>query len=151
MKGYLLDTNYLIYLNEENADAEKRKEILQEFAEKLGQENSRFFLTPLIRYEILRGVTWQDSEKLQKLSAALMAFESLEITKTVADLADDLYRFDRFDAEQKNQKKNLEKIKFDVFHYATAHIHHLEILSRDDDVDKIKAMHERMNMQSAQS
>lgn len=109
MKGYLLDTNYLIYLNEENADAEKRKEILQEFAEKLGQENSRFFLTPLIRYEILRGVTWQDSEKLQKLSAALMAFESLEITKTVADLADDLYRFDRFDAEQKNQKRIWKK------------------------------------------
>ena len=56
MTTYLLDTNYLIYLIDEKADADKKQEIRQDFEIKVQQEDTRFVITPLIRYETLRGI-----------------------------------------------------------------------------------------------
>lgn len=150
MTDYLLDTNYLIYLADDDADASKRQEILQDFAEKLAEDNSRFFLTPLIRYEVLRGVDWVNKEKLKALSDILMRFESLDITQSVADLAGELYRFDKFESEQMQAERNLDKRKFDMFHFSTAQINHLEILSKDSDLAKITVLYQKMqNVQAA--
>ncbi|WP_373698843.1 type II toxin-antitoxin system VapC family toxin [Neisseria dentiae] len=149
MSDYLLDTNYLIYLADADSDQTKRREILQDFADKLGQEESRFFLTPLIRYEVLRGVGWEDNVKLQVLSDVLTQFESLDITQGVADLAGELYRFDKFEAERTQSGKNLEKRKFDMFHFATAKVSHLEILSKDSDLARIEALHTQMQAEKA--
>ncbi|WP_416191568.1 type II toxin-antitoxin system VapC family toxin [Neisseria sp. CCUG12390] len=149
MADYLLDTNYLIYLADADADETKRKEILQDFAEKLQQDDSHFFLTPLIRYEVLRGVDWGNREKLQILSDILKQFESLDIKQDVADLAGELYRFDKFEAERTQSGRNLEKRKFDMFHFSTAQINHLEVLSKDGDLANIAALHQKMQDEKA--
>ncbi len=146
---YLLDTNYLISLLDETHLSDTRRSVLEDFRTKLNDDSSRFVLTPLIRYEVLRGVLWESEEKFQRMEKALSGFELLEITQAVADLARDLYRFDYFEARQKEarQKKeirNFEKRKFDIFHYATAKIYQLELLSADKDFSAIKALHQRM-------
>lgn len=144
MAVYLLDTNFLIYLTDENAEPEKRKMVLQTMAEKLQQDDVSFVISPLIRYEVLRGVDWQNIEKLNALKQALAQFKSLAITQEISDLARDLYRFDKFDSIQNHTPKNLDKRKFDVFHYATAYVNGLEILSHDSDIDGIKDLHKKM-------
>ncbi|ACF30746.1 hypothetical protein TUM15745_04610 [Neisseria gonorrhoeae] len=73
----------------------------------------------------------------------------MDITQNVSDLASNLYRFDKFEAERDNTPKNLEKRKFDMFHYATASVNNLEILSHDTDVNKIKDLHERMRLEDS--
>lgn len=60
MTVYLLDTNYLVYLADDDSDEEKRKAVLSDMAEKLQQDDNRFVITPLIRYEVLRGVDWEN-------------------------------------------------------------------------------------------
>lgn len=149
MTVYLLDTNYLVYLADDDSDEEKRKAVLSDMAEKLQQDDNRFVITPLIRYEVLRGVDWEKSEKLSRLTGVLAQFESLDITQNVSDLASNLYRFDKFEAERDNTPKNLEKRKFDMFHYATARENNLEILSHDTDVNKIKDLYERMRLEDS--
>ncbi|OFJ57902.1 hypothetical protein HMPREF2858_08025 [Neisseria sp. HMSC073B07] len=64
-------------------------------------------------------------------------------------MASNLYRFDKFEAERDKTPKNLEKRKFDMFHYATASVNNLEILSHDTDVNKIKDLHERMRLEDS--
>ena len=65
MNKYLLDTNLLIYLfDDDRANKEKAKKIL---AEKLQEEGSQIFVTELIRYEILRGIEWDKLDNLQKV------------------------------------------------------------------------------------
>lgn len=145
MANYLLDTNYLLYLADSGADKIKRQEVLQDCAQKLQNNESRFALTPLIRYEVLRGVKWENKEKLEQLENTLKQFQSFDIRDEIADLARDLYRFDKYEAQQNNIPKNLEKRKFDMFHYATACVEGLEILSKDSDLEKIKQLHQKMN------
>lgn len=144
MADYLLDTNYLVYLADPNADSAKKEEVLRDFAEKLQDEKSRFVLTPLIRYEVLRGVKWGDNDKLVMLENILKQFKSFDIRDEVADLARDLYRFDENEARKKHIPRNLDKRKFDMFHYATAKIENLEILSKDSDLSHIEALDQRM-------
>ncbi len=144
MTTYLLDANYLISLLDEARAPDIRRPVLEDFRTKLNDGNSRFVLTPLIRYEVLRGVPWESEEKFQRMEKALSGFELLEITQTVADLARDLYRFDDFEARQKNESRNLERRKFDIFHYATAKIYQLELLSADKDFSAIEALHQRV-------
>ena len=124
-KSYLLDTNSLIYLLENTVDVTSQEK-LRDVQEKLSDSDSEFFLTPLIRYEVLRGIAWEDREKLAKFQDALAEFDMLDISREVADLARELYRFDKFSAAQRGQSKNLEKRKFDMFHYATAKINDLK-------------------------
>lgn len=156
MSKYLLDTNYLIYLADKDADPAKRAEVLQDLEQKLTEEETAFVLAPLIRYEVLRGVAWDNPKKLEEILNVIEQFESLDITKAVSDLARDLYRFDvhqhqqnnqKFDAyrnQQNNQQRNFEKRKFDMFHYAVAYVNGIELLSKDTDVEAIKQLHQEM-------
>ena len=145
MANYLLDTNYFVYLTDSNAEPTKKEEVLKDFVQKLSDPNSRFMLTPLIRYEVLRGVKWEDKSKLTELEEILKQFKSLDIRDEIADLARDLYRFDSYEADLKGERKNLEKRKFDMFHYATAQLEELDVLSKDSDLPKIADLHQRMN------
>ena len=144
-KSYLLDTNYLIYLVDETSSHEKRKAILLDMAEKLQACDTEFFITQLILYEVLRGIPWQNHQKRKEIEQALLEFEILDIQKEVAVLATELYRFDYYYAQQNKQTKNLEKCKFDMFHYASAKINRLEILSQDSDITKIEQLYQQMN------
>ncbi|AGO16115.1 hypothetical protein K756_04530 [Glaesserella parasuis ZJ0906] len=107
MKGYLLDTNYLIYLADPNANPTKKAEVLQDLALKLEDPETLLFLTPLIRYEVLRGVEWDNIEKLNTLKSALKAFQTIDINDDIADLARNLFRLDK--ANQKMEVKRLLK------------------------------------------
>ncbi|MFX0588115.1 type II toxin-antitoxin system VapC family toxin [Glaesserella parasuis] len=143
MKGYLLDTNYLIYLADPNANPTKKAEVLQDLALKLEDPETLLFLTLLIRYEVLRGVEWDNIEKLNTLKSALKAFQTIDINDDIADLARNLFRLDK--ANQKNgSKKVIEKYQFDMFHFATAKENDLEILSKDRDMTAIENLFKKI-------
>lgn len=143
MKGYLLDTNYLIYLADPNANPTKKAEVLQDLALKLEDPETLLFLTPLIRYEVLRGIEWDNIEKLNTLKSALKAFQTIDINDDIADLARNLFRLDK--ANQKNgSKKVIEKYQFDMFHFATAKENDLEILSKDRDMTAIENLFKKI-------
>lgn len=144
----MLDTNYLLYLADPDADKTKKAEVLTDFAHKLEDENSYFALTSLIRYEVLRGVKWKDENKLAQLENVLKQFKSFDITDEIADLARDLYRFDEYASKRDNVPKNLEKRKFDMFHYATAKVENLEVLSKDGDLSHIEELRQRMTSEN---
>lgn len=139
MADYLLDSNCLINLLEGGFPSE----LSHDLEKKLAQEDNCFFLTPLIRYEVLRGINWKNNNKLKDLADSLEKFTSLDITREIADLARDLYRFDRFESERDNVDKNLDKRKFDMFHFATAVVHNLQIFSLDEDINAIETLHKR--------
>lgn len=145
MANYLLDTNNLIYLVDSNSESEIRREALEKLHQKLSDPNNRFMLTPLIRYEVMRGIKWEDETKLKELENILKQFKSLDIRDEIADLAGDLYRFDEYKSRRDNIPKNLEKRKFDMFHYATAKMENLEILSADSDLSHIEKLYEQMS------
>ncbi|MFA9498879.1 type II toxin-antitoxin system VapC family toxin [Mannheimia sp. E30BD] len=145
MANYLLDTNNLIYLVDSNSDSEVKREALRELRQKLSDPNNRFILTPLIRYEVMRGIKWEDETKLEELENILKQFKSLDIRDEIADLARDLYRFDEYKSKRDNVPKNLEKRKFDMFHYATAKMENLEILSADSHLSHIDRLYEQMS------
>lgn len=145
MANYLLDTNNLIYLVDSNSESEVRREALEKLHQKLSDPNNRFMLTPLIRYEVMRGIKWEDETKLKELENILKQFKSLDIRDEIADLARDLYRFDKYKSRRDNVPKNLEKRKFDMFHYATAKMENLEILSADSDLSHIEKLYEQMS------
>lgn len=143
MKGYLLDTNYLIYLVDPNTNSSKKEEVLQDLALKLEDPETLLFLTPLIRYEVLRGVEWDNIEKLNTLKNALKAFQTIDINDDISDLARNLFRLDK--ANQKTgSKKVIEKYQFDMFHFAAAKENNLEILSKDRDMSAIENLFEKI-------
>ncbi|RRD90329.1 type II toxin-antitoxin system VapC family toxin [Conchiformibius steedae] len=142
MSRYLLDSNYLIAL--EDSSHSKHQDVLSDMTGKLQNTQTVFFITPLIRYEFLRGLDWVSNGRLNQAEQILSGFDLLEINKEISDLARDLYRFDKFESQQNHQNRNLEKNKFDMFHFATAQIHGLEILSNDTDIKKIDDLYRRM-------
>lgn len=135
----LLDTNLLVAALDQNASTspqqcEQAKATLTQL---LKSEDVALAITPLIRYEVLRGVDWQSKERYEALRAALTLFEEFDIGRDVAELAADLYRLDKSHAEDNGEQRNLEKRKFDVFHLASAKCNELELASRDSDMTKL--------------
>lgn len=110
MKRYLLDTNYLIYLADPKADSNKKAEVLRDFEDKLQASEALFFLTSLIRHEVLRGVDWNDTDRLKKLKEVLRRIQTIEINNDISDLARNLFRLDRVKQELVKQKQSGEKI-----------------------------------------
>ncbi|MFC0950475.1 type II toxin-antitoxin system VapC family toxin [Pasteurella multocida] len=141
--GYLLDANYLIYLSKEEQHSHK-KVVLEKIKEILVDENSRFVITPLIAYEFLRFVKWEDNQQFEKLQALLDNFEVLDIDMEAAQLACDLYRFDVFESLANNIPRNFDKRKFDMFHFSMAKTNQLEVLSKDADMQQIETLYQHM-------
>lgn len=95
----------------------------------------------------MRGVDWNDTDRLKKLKEVLRRIQTIEINNDISDLARNLFRLDRAKQELVKQKqsgeKNIEKYQFDMFHFATAKIYNLEILSKDRDMKAIGALYEQ--------
>lgn len=72
----LLDTNLLI-----GALDTKNPRDIEELNKLLKDENIALAISPLIRYEILRGVKWGDNETYKTLLLALNELEEFEIGK----------------------------------------------------------------------
>ncbi len=142
MANYLLDTNYLILLADPKVEEERKQEILRDFKSKLEDKETRLFLTPLIRYEVLRGVDWDDMERLKNLKKVLRGFQTIDIDDDIADLARNLFRLDRRNQAQGSQKK-IEKYQFDIFHFATAKENNLQLLSLDRDMETMNSLYQQ--------
>lgn len=142
MAKYLLDTNILIGLFDDSSTMENKEKARNILTEKLREEGSLFFVTELIRYEVLRGVMWDDCDKLQKLKKHLASFPVLEINKEVGDIARNLWRYDK--ANHPDAGKKFEKYRFDAFHIATAKAYDLQLLSIDTDIAKIDRLYQKM-------
>lgn len=143
----LLDSNFLTYVLEgKNIDGndEDLIERLTNLLALINDDNVELAITPLLRYEFLRKFGWQaENEDFDKFKAAVEEFTWLDISKDVTDLATNLYRLDKYESETKGIAKNLEKRKFDVFHFATAKINGIELLSNDKHIAQMQELYER--------
>lgn len=145
MNKYLLDTNLLVCLFDDDRSSKENKEKAKKIlTEKLREEGSQIFVTELIRYEILRGIEWDKLDNLQKVKKGLKDFPTLQINQKVADIARNLYRFDKATYIRGGSSKNFDKYRFDAFHVATAKAYGLQLLSLDTDIEKINRLCQKM-------
>lgn len=128
-RAVLLDTNLLIGAfeaedgNEQHAQAQVRLRAL------LQDPDVKLAITPLIRYEVLRGARRVSAEQLD---ARLNAFQEFDVRGADARRAAEIYR------RAQQQGTALDKRKFDVFHWVCAELNQLEIHSADGDIEKIR-------------
>lgn len=143
MRKVLLDANLLIAALDDGgttSEAERAK-AKQTLVALLSDADVTLIITPLIRYEVLRGIGWQDKERFVQLKQSLDGLTELDINRHVSELAANLFRFDC--AEHTDQQRNIEKRKFDVFHLASAKCNNLELASQDSDIAGLQGLHER--------
>ena len=95
-------------------------------------------ITPLIRYEVLRGVPAVDKARAQALADMLTQFETYEIRSIEANLAAELWRY----AVSQGQKP--DRRSFDIAHVASAKANNLEMTSADPDIAKLLSLYDQM-------
>ncbi|MGG7448485.1 type II toxin-antitoxin system VapC family toxin [Kosakonia oryzendophytica] len=144
-RNVLLDTNLLIAaLDSSGRTSDEMKESATAILTGLLNDvEVKLFITPLIRYEVLRGVPWLNHENFNKLQNTLNQFPELDITRNISELSANLFRYDSWLMEQPGAApRNLEKRKFDVFHFSSASCNRLELCSNDSDIGKIRSLHD---------
>lgn len=141
----LLDANLLIAVFDRsgNTAPDMKQRAIQQLETLMQEPDIVLFITPLIRYEVLRGIAWQDARIWCEIADILDEFPELEITRDISDLSANLFRFDKHEAESKTEKRNLDKRKFDVFHFCCAHCNGLDIYSNDSDIGNVGQLHQR--------
>ena len=145
-KEKLLDTNYLIGLLEGKSDGNDTELLqnLKDLRSEIASNNVEVVITPLIRYEFLRYFLWETQEnEVKKYINVMNGLTTLDISQDVADLAADLYRLDKFEASKNNVNKNIDKRQFDIFHFATAKINDIELLSNDKHLPQLEDLYQR--------
>lgn len=146
MNKYFFDANYLIKLLDKKHD--NHAEIRENFMEKLAEPHE-FYMTELVRYEVIRGIKWNNPEEENLYETALKNyFHFVEIKQPIIDLAIKLHQFHIFQHQDKlpntscifckqliiRDKVNIDKRRFDMFHFATAKIYGYEMVSGDKGV-----------------
>ncbi|RIY31504.1 type II toxin-antitoxin system VapC family toxin, partial [Psittacicella gerlachiana] len=115
-KKYLLDANIIIKAISDNNSIEYK--IIEEY---LTASDVELYITPLIRYEVLRGIEYQNKTEFKRHIRFLELFDSISINNKISNLATDLFRKEKFQKQVKNrQHKKLDKHNFDLMHFATA-------------------------------
>lgn len=140
----LLDTNLLIAAFDTNGTTsqEMKDSAIALLTTLLSDPEVELFITPLVRYEVLRGISWLSGDDFEMMKKTLNAFPELDVTRDISELSANLFRFDGHRARQANDiNRNLDKRKLDVFHYCSAHCNGLEFCSNDTDIGKIKVLH----------
>jgi predicted nucleic acid-binding protein len=130
--GYLLDANLLIGALDAEPGNALHDAARQRLRALLTTPDVRLAITPLIRYEVLRGVRRQPLEAVKN---ALDQFLELEVKREDAVLAARAYSHVQTLADP--GKPKLDKRSFDLFHCVAAHHNQLEVASRDGDIPKI--------------
>ncbi len=131
----LLDTNLIIA-----AFDNKDQVAIDQLTQLLTDDDVAFAISPLIRYEVLRGVHFSDDAKHDALNTILNSFEEFDIGKDVANLSSSLFRFAR-SKKAVGEKTIVDKRSFDVFHCATAQCNALELCSNDGDLAKLEKLY----------
>lgn len=139
-RGVLLDANLIMeaFDHEGTAAPEIKAKAKQRMTELLSDPDLVVAITPLIRYEVLRGVAAADAVRHQALADALTQFETYEIRAIEANLAADLWRY----AVSRGQKP--ARRSFDVVHIASARANNLEVISSDGDIAKLLSLYDEM-------
>ncbi|MDK2711086.1 PIN domain-containing protein [Enterobacter cloacae] len=142
-RKFLLDTNLLIAAFDENGttSAEAKSAAIALLSELLSDQQVKLFITPLVRYEVLRGITWEKQDDFLTMQQTLNSFPELEITRDISELSANLFRFDKQKALDLGEKRNVDKRRFDVFHYCSATCNCLELCSADTDIGKINTLY----------
>ncbi|MDR2690302.1 MAG: type II toxin-antitoxin system VapC family toxin [Azoarcus sp.] len=148
----LLDTNLLIGALEPEPGNRRHEEAGARLHDLTNDPDVELFITPLIRYEVLRGVR---RISFANMEAKLDEIQELPIREKEAKRAAELFRLVE---EDKDKKKNLQsdrneedacptcghhplnKYSFDLFHYACAEINRLEIASQDPHIQQIQQL-----------
>lgn len=141
----LLDANLLIaaFDNNGNTSEKIRRAANDKLSELSSDPDVAFFITPLIRYEVLRGVSWQRPDDFQSLQQILDTIPELDITRNVSELAANLFRFEGWQILQQNDiRRNIDKRKFDIFHFCSANCNNLEFCSNDTDISRIHTIYD---------
>lgn len=130
----LLDTNMLIGAFDTDENNPQHLQAKEEVIALLNDETIQVAITPLIRYEVLRGIKRISQDRMQ---AILNQFESFEISAEVANKSAEIFHkipssADLNDVQRKNYKHN-----FDIIHYTVSELYQLELLSKDSDIEKI--------------
>lgn len=127
----LLDTNMLIGALEPEPGNAEHVQAKEELARLLSDDDVKLAITPLIRYEVLRGVRRVSPDDME---AALNDFQEFEVRGAEASRAAELFRL------AKRQGIDLNRRTFDLFHCVCAEANGLEIIGRDGDIQKIKQL-----------
>ncbi len=133
----LLDTNLIIA-----AFDNQSPEAINQLAKLLSDENVAFAISPLIRYEVLRGIPFSENERHNALNALLNEIEEFDIGNDTAILSSNLFRFAKLERAE-GECSIVDKRNFDVFHLATAKCNELELYSNDGDLDKLENLYQR--------
>ena len=124
----LLDANILIAAIKDNQSLEA--ELLRKL---LSDSQNVVYITPLIYYEVLRGVDWADIPNYEKHLEVLNSLSNLNIDKPIADLAAGLFRYERR-LRQDNGQTPKKINKHNIMHFATAKQNGLMLASEDEDI-----------------
>lgn len=139
----LLDANLLIAAFDPGGTTSTEMKALahEKLSALLNDSNVAVFITPLIRYEVLRGIDWQSPHTFLAMQKVLNQIPELDITRDISELSANLFRLDKEKAAQLNEKRNVDKRRFDVFHFCSARCNNLELCSNDTDIAKIASLH----------
>ncbi|MDO5626220.1 MAG: PIN domain-containing protein [Pseudomonadota bacterium] len=137
-RAVLLDANLLIGALDAEQDNPQHAAARQRLDALLADPQVKLAISPLIRYEVLRGVRRVLPEKLEEI---LNDFHEFDVRAKDAVRAAELFR------EAKARDKTFDKRQFDVFHCVCAELNRLEFDSQDGDVPKIQALMRELTAQ----
>jgi predicted nucleic acid-binding protein len=133
MKEVLLDANIIIaaFDNSGNTSAEGKRQA-KELINSIVQSDQKIVITNLIKYEVMRGISWKNTENYEYLVSIVNGFKCLNINDKIADLAIKMFRYNRFIASSpQNGEQKIDKYNFDIFHFSTAKIYKIAIKTCD--------------------
>ena len=127
----LLDTNLLIGALEPEDGNAQHQQAGERLRQMLVDPGVKLAISPLIRFEVLRGVR----RKLPvELEAVLNGFQEFEVRSEDARRAAEIFRLANL------KGKPLDKRTFDVFHFVCAELNNLEFNSQDGDIPRIREL-----------
>lgn len=104
-----------------------------------------FVITLLVRYEVLRFIKWNRPEHFDQVKRILDSLTELDVTESISTLATNLYRLDQHECAAAKVERNINKRNFDVFHFASAKVNELELLTRNErDFAQLEALFLRL-------
>lgn len=135
----LLDSNILINAvkSEALAQTDQERMLIQQSKQTLRQvlsaDNVVLMMTPLLRYEVLRGI--KKPQERARLEQILQAIPVFEISREIGDLATHLYPL------RVTAGMNPNKYNFDLFHFATAKTLGCDIETHDGGFEKLEELY----------
>jgi predicted nucleic acid-binding protein len=134
----LLDANMLIGVFDGDGKNSAHVRAQGDFEALASDPEVEFVITPLVRYEFLRGVrragVAETETALLEMTATLNDFKEIEIRQSIGDRAAELFRL------AKNKGVDLDKRSFDLIHCVCAEVYGLELVSQDAHIQKIQQM-----------